>query len=149
MTSSKNGKNGITPAYEDKVMVKNKINKIKKTDMERTILMHPHVGKEGRKKDMRMVNFVQAYRSETGRGIDLFRMMNDDEAYIIIAEAADMEEDFEWLDESLTFSGWVALAERVLEYRQLGEEIFDFEDALKKSEADRSEEDEAEAVALP
>lgn len=121
---SANGKNGVTPAYEDKVQVANKITFFARQERERTILLKPFVGSEGREKDVKIIEFAERLQNMPGETeiLKLKNMALDKEFYDLVAMALDMDDPAgrEWLEKNMNLLGWFDAFKAAVDYRMAG-----------------------------
>lgn len=138
------GKPEPVPGYDDAVPVANKITFFPHEEREKVVLMHGHVGKAGREKDLGLISYFEQYQSVlAGEGGDemaaLNKMGQDPGFFLMISEALDMTapEDNKWLDKNLTLFQWFEAFQEAMSFRMQGC-IWrpDVEEALGKSQGE-------------
>lgn len=134
-----NGKNGYTPAYDDKLTVANKITFFARTERERTILMRPFVGETGMEKDIRIIEFAEKLDQMEGTEMaKLKTLARDPDFKEIVSMALGMEDgqDRQWLEENFNLMAWFDAFKAAVDYRMSGSVWRpDVQEALGKSTA--------------
>lgn len=123
MTKSTNGHNGITPAYEDKLPVANKITFFARTDREYTVLMQPFVGEEGMDKDIAIIEFAERLDSLEGTEMGKLKILAKDPEFkkiVAMALGMDNEEDWAWLNQNFNLMSWFDAFKAAVDYRMAG-----------------------------
>jgi hypothetical protein len=121
------------PTYKDKIPVINKITIAPGEEREVTLLLKPHVGSEGRKKDGKIISFVAGLSEEMDDAVLINKFAEDDEWLKIASIVLDLDDDEgETVLNNLTIFDIVGAFKDAIPYRTQQVKRPEVEESLKK-----------------
>ena len=123
------------PDYKDKVPVINKITLASYTEREVTILLKPHVGSEGRRKDGEIIAYMMAMGDASLDDLTILNKFSSDPEFVKIAQIVlDLDdEQGTGIMETMTLFDLADAFKKGMDFRTNQVKRDDVQEALKKS----------------